>query len=242
MCSYQFNSLDSSTPRYLADSSHLRIRPLRSNQTVIAFAFYKLRRRCTSPGEKTCPIAFSHSHSCCRPSWRMTMTVVGWLDFLYTTQSSAKSLECDLMLAGRSLINSRQSTGPKTLPWGIPLLTWAGSDATPSTVTLWDLSVRNALIQFKVLPITKTCLYSFDPIKPHFYIVKLGFIGVYINFLISAQNIDCGYSLEPPHRGGSNEYAQSMFWAEIWKISEFFIWKFSCFGVKIFNIFVGVFS
>ena len=30
-------------------------------------------------------------------------------------------------------------------------------------------------------------------------------------FLISAQNIDCGYSLEPPHRGGSNEYTQSMF-------------------------------
>ena len=30
-------------------------------------------------------------------------------------------------------------------------------------------------------------------------------------FHISAQNIDCGYSLEPPHRGGSNEYPQSMF-------------------------------
>ena len=28
---------------------------------------------------------------------------------------------------------------------------------------------------------------------------------------ISAQNIDCGYSLEPPRRGGSNEYPQSMF-------------------------------
>ena len=28
---------------------------------------------------------------------------------------------------------------------------------------------------------------------------------------ISAQNIDCGYSLEPPRRGGSNEYQQSMF-------------------------------
>ena len=37
-------------------------------------------------------------------------------------------------------------------------------------------------------------------------------------FHISAQNIDCGYSLEPPRRGGSNEYPQSMFWAEIWKI------------------------
>ena len=27
----------------------------------------------------------------------------------------------------------------------------------------------------------------------------------------SAQNIDCGCSLEPPRRGGSNEYPQSMF-------------------------------
>ena len=30
-------------------------------------------------------------------------------------------------------------------------------------------------------------------------------------FHISAQNIDCGYSLEPPRQGGSNEYPQSMF-------------------------------
>ena len=30
-------------------------------------------------------------------------------------------------------------------------------------------------------------------------------------FHISAQNIDCGYSLEPPWPGGSNEYPQSMF-------------------------------
>ena len=36
-------------------------------------------------------------------------------------------------------------------------------------------------------------------------------------FPISAQNIDCGYSLEPPRRGGSNEYPQC-FLAEIRKI------------------------
>ena len=30
-------------------------------------------------------------------------------------------------------------------------------------------------------------------------------------FHISAQNIDCWYSLEPPRWGGSNEYTQSMF-------------------------------
>ena len=58
-------------------------------------------------------------------------------------------------------------------------------------------------------------LYNFDPLKPHFYIVKLGFTVVYIIFLASAQNIDCGYSLEPPRRGGSNEFPQSMFCAEI---------------------------
>ena len=34
--------------------------------------------------------------------------------------------------------------------------------------------------------ITKTRLYNFDPLKPHFYIVKLGFRGVYIICLISA--------------------------------------------------------
>ena len=84
-------------------------------------------------------------------------------------------------------------------------------------------------------PITKTCLYNVDPLKPQFYIVKLGFTGVYIILLISAQNIDCGYSLEPPRRGNSNEYPQSMFWAEIWKIFEFLSENFSFFGGKIFR-------
>ena len=37
-------------------------------------------------------------------------------------------------------------------------------------------------------------------------------------FHISAQNIDCGYSFEPPRRGGSNEYPQSMFLSKIRKI------------------------
>ena len=37
-------------------------------------------------------------------------------------------------------------------------------------------------------------------------------------FLIFAQNIDYGYTLELPRRGGSNEYPQSMFWSKIRKI------------------------
>ena len=69
----------------------------------------------------------------------------------------------------------------------------------------------------KTVYITKTRLYTFnfDPVKAHFYIVKLGFTGVYIIFLISVQIHGLQYSLEPPYRGGSNEYPQSMFGAEI---------------------------
>ena len=46
--------------------------------------------------------------------------------------------------------------------------------------------------------IRKTCLCNKYPLKAHFYIVKLGYAGVYLFFLFLLQNIDCGYSLEPP--------------------------------------------
>ena len=59
--------------------------------------------------------------------------------------------------------------------------------------------------------IRKTCPCNEYPLKPHFYIVKVGYAGVYLFFLFLLQNIDCGYSLEPPRRGGSNMYPQSMF-------------------------------
>ena len=58
-------------------------------------------------------------------------------------------------------------------------------------------------------------------------------------FHISAQNIDCGYSLEPPRRGGSNEYPQSMFLSRNNKNSvyackpQFYYIKVGLKGVKI---------
>ena len=85
--------------------------------------------------------------------------------------------------------------------------------------------------------ITKTCLYNFDPLKPHFYIVKLGFTGVNIIFVISAQNIDCGYSLEPPRLGGSNEYHNLCFEQKYEKYQNFLSEKLPFLGGKIFNIF-----
>ena len=67
------------------------------------------------------------------------------------------------------------------------------------------------------LPASRKHAYiNLTPLKPHFYIVKLGLTGVHTIFLISQlKNIDCGYSLEPLRRGGSNEYPQSMFRAAI---------------------------
>ena len=57
------------------------------------------------------------------------------------------------------------------------------------------------------LYITKTCLYNFDLHKPHFYIIKLGFTGVYIIvFLTLLKNIDCGYSL-----GSHNPYFEQKY-------------------------------
>ena len=49
------------------------------------------------------------------------------------------------------------------------------------------------------------------PLIPHFYLAKLGYVGVYLFSVFLLQNIDCGYSLEPPRRGGSNVYPQAMF-------------------------------
>ena len=83
----------------------------------------------------------------------------------------------------------------------------------------------------------RTRLYSFDPLNPHFCTVNLGCTGVYINFLISAQKHRLWYSLEPPCRGGSNEYPQSMFCAEKEKYQSFLPESFHFFGGKILNIF-----
>ena len=74
-------------------------------------------------------------------------------------------------------------------------------------------------------------VYNFDPLKPHFYIVKLGFTRVYIIFfLFLLKNIDCGYSLElPPNLCCEQKYE---------KISEFLSEIFFFFfGGEIFNIF-----
>ena len=92
-----------------------------------------------------------------------------------------------------------------SMPWIVNPQTCPFSDVVFPSLLL--RSSRSWFFHCYLQTFTKTCLYSFDPLKPHFYIVKLGFKGVYIIFLISVQTINCGYSLEPPLR--------FMFWEEI---------------------------
>ena len=91
--------------------------------------------------------------------------------------------------------------------------------------------------------IRKTCLYIFYPLKPHFYIVKLGFImGIHYFFLFLLKNIDCGYSLEPPHRGGSNECHNLCFEQKYEKKKVFYLKIFSFWRWKFLYIWISMFS
>ena len=76
---------------------------------------------------------------------------------LYTMQSSAKSLEFEAKVIGRSLMNRRKSMGPSTDPWGTPLTTDTTSDELPSTTTLWVRPDRNDAIQLYTVPQTPKC-------------------------------------------------------------------------------------
>ena len=80
---------------------------------------------------------------------------------------------------------------------------------------LFQLSTCNNLTHQYFGDDMKLTHYENTPIQIYwkFYNQKLANFQIKNSniFHISAQNIDCGYSLEPPRRGGSNEYLQSMF-------------------------------
>ena len=77
-----------------------------------------------------------------------------------------------------------------------------------SLATTYYLDPNNELYQSKK-PLWKHAYSNIKKIsapKTENFQIKISDI-----FRISAQKIDCGYSLEPPRRGCSNEYPQSMF-------------------------------
>ena len=85
--------------------------------------------------------------------------------------------------------------------------------------------------------ITKSYLYNFGPLKPHFYIIKMVFTEVYVIFLILLKTIGCGYSFEPSWRCGSNEYHNLYFEQKYEKYQNFLSENFQFLGVK-FSIYL----
>ena len=85
--------------------------------------------------------------------------------------------------------------------------------------------------------IMKTHLYSFEPLKPHFYRVKLGFTGVYIIFLISAQKQIVGTRYNRPAEAVITSTHSLCFEQKYENYQNFFHLKVFISGGKILNIF-----
>ena len=79
--------------------------------------------------------------------------------------------------------------------------------------------------------------FQFLEVKFSIYLNRRVFVMFQVknsdNFHISAYNIGCGYSLEPPRRGGSNEYPQSTFRAEIKKTNSVYPCKPQFYYIKV---------
>ena len=73
--------------------------------------------------------------------------------------------------------------------------------------------------------ITLTNPHNEHPFIPFLKQGKVRFTWVFIIFRILTSNIDCWYSLEPPCRGGSNKYPQSIFGEKLRKLSQKINWK-----------------
>ena len=83
---------------------------------------------------------------------------------------------------------------------------------------------RNRKVSAMISGIRKTCPCKEYPLKPHFYIVKLGYAGVYYitYFLFLVEKIDCGYSLAE----AVLKCTHNLCFEQIFKKNIIFSWSF----------------
>ena len=143
-----------------------------------------------------------------------------------------RTLLCLILLAKYSaqIMNMYGERGS----WRQLRLIWKKGDKSPFCMTA-DVSTFLLILQ--------SLHYGNTPIQIYrkFHLQKLKNFQMKNSdiFHISAQSIDCGYSLEPPRWGGSNEYPQSMVLSRNKKnnvdpcIPQFYYIKVGFKGVKI---------
>ena len=61
----------------------------------------------------------------------------------YNSASSGKSLTVEFRPSGKSFIDIKTSSGPKTVPWGTPDVVTTGAEDSPPITTDWVRCVRN---------------------------------------------------------------------------------------------------
>ena len=85
----------------------------------------------------------------------------------------------------------------------------SNADLYADDTTIYDVQCNIDQLESN-LHITKTFLFKYTE---NFTTIKNENLQIKKFYILhtSDQNINCGYSLEPPRRGGSNEYPQSMF-------------------------------
>ena len=82
--------------------------------------------------------------------------------------------------------------------------------------------------------VTKTRLYNFDPLKPQFYIVKLGFTGVYFIFFLFCYKTLCVLVITASPRRFLRVLTNYVLSKNMKNCLFFFIWKGSVFGGEVF--------
>ena len=88
------------------------------------------------------------------------------------------------------------------------------------------------------LPSRKHAYIILTPLNPT-SVINWGLQGYIFFFLFLLKNIDCGYSLEPPHRGGSNEYHNICFEQKYEKIIRDFLSEKFQFSEEKFSIYLN---
>ena len=126
-------------------------------------------------------------------------------------------------------INNEQTANMHSLIWDfVARIQNVCNTSEPPVLAATSENVRKRTSHHENIPII-----FWPPLTPLLY-SKTGVCRGVHYFCYFCSKYRLWYSLEPPRWGGSNEYPQSMFWAEIW---SFCIWKFSLFGGEIFYIF-----
>ena len=100
--------------------------------------------------------------------------------------------------------------------------------ATSSSILKSD---HNAVQKPFNTTITKTCLYNFDSLKPHFlYRITGDYRGIHVHYFpyfCLKHRLWVLVSLEPPRRGGSNAYNNLCFEQKYEKYHFFYLKTFS---------------